>query len=171
MIERLSISDAGSPSSGALFQTTFATNVFGVVAVTEAFLPLLRRSAMARIVNVSTMGSLSDQADPKSPYYRLVVPAYQSSKTALNSITPTPARSSTRTGRSPGSPHVPVPAAQRGGYRTTGRGNQDSGGRTCVGRGRAVFLPPVGIGSSSPRRDSRPRRVCRGGLGCSDGLR
>jgi len=55
---------------------------------TEAFLPLLRRSAMGRIVNVSTtMGSLNDQADPDSPYYQMIVPAYQASKAALNSVT------------------------------------------------------------------------------------
>lgn len=75
-------------ASPEMFQSTFATNVFGAVAVTEAFLPLLRRSPMGRIVNVSTtMGSLSDQADPDSPYYQMVVPAYQSSKAALNSVT------------------------------------------------------------------------------------
>lgn len=57
-----------------MFQTTFATNVFGVVAVTDAFLPLLQQSAMGRIVNVSTtMGSLTDQTDPNSPYYSLIV--------------------------------------------------------------------------------------------------
>ena len=33
------------------------------------------------------MGSLSDQSDPSSPYYEVVVPAYQSSKAALNGIT------------------------------------------------------------------------------------
>jgi NAD(P)-dependent dehydrogenase (short-subunit alcohol dehydrogenase family) len=71
-----------------LFEKTYATNVFGPVAVTEALLPLLRRSPAGRIVNVSTtMGSLSDQANPASPYYGLIVPAYQSSKAALNSIT------------------------------------------------------------------------------------
>lgn len=71
-----------------LFQPTFATNLFGTVAVTEAFLPLLRHSTAGRIVNVSTtMGSLNDQADPDSPYYGMVVPAYQSSKAALNSVT------------------------------------------------------------------------------------
>ncbi|KAA0023041.1 SDR family NAD(P)-dependent oxidoreductase [Antrihabitans cavernicola] len=70
------------------FRSTFETNVFGAVAVTEALLPLLRRSAMGRIVNVSsTMGSLGDQADPSSPYFQTIVPAYQSSKAALNSIT------------------------------------------------------------------------------------
>jgi NAD(P)-dependent dehydrogenase (short-subunit alcohol dehydrogenase family) len=41
-------------ASATMFVRTFETNVFGVVAVTEAFLPLLRRSALARIVNVST---------------------------------------------------------------------------------------------------------------------
>jgi NAD(P)-dependent dehydrogenase (short-subunit alcohol dehydrogenase family) len=71
-----------------LFQQTFSTNLFGAVAVTEAFLPLLRRSPMGRIVNVSsTMGSLSDQANPDSQYYPLILPAYQSSKAALNSVT------------------------------------------------------------------------------------
>jgi NAD(P)-dependent dehydrogenase (short-subunit alcohol dehydrogenase family) len=75
-------------ASAEMFVRTFETNVFGVVAVTEAFLPLLRRSAMARIVNVSTtMGSLADQADPESPWAQLAVPAYRASKAALNSIT------------------------------------------------------------------------------------
>ncbi|WP_406247523.1 SDR family NAD(P)-dependent oxidoreductase [Microbacterium sp. M] len=67
---------------------TFETNVFGVASVTEQFLPLLRRSEGARIVNVSsTMGSLSDQSDPESPFYASVVPAYQASKAAVNSLT------------------------------------------------------------------------------------
>lgn len=71
-----------------LFRATFDTNLFGAVAVTEAFLPLLRNSPAGRIVNVSTtMGSLNDQANPDSPYYSMVVPAYQSSKAALNSVT------------------------------------------------------------------------------------
>jgi NAD(P)-dependent dehydrogenase (short-subunit alcohol dehydrogenase family) len=72
----------------SMFPKTFSTNLFGVVAVTEAFLPLLRRSVRARIVNVSsTMGSLTDQADPTSPYYSTIMPAYQASKAALNSVT------------------------------------------------------------------------------------
>lgn len=71
-----------------MFRTTYETNVLGAVAVLEAFLPLLRKSEAARIVNVtSTMGSLTDQTDPESPYYGTVVPAYQSSKAALNSVT------------------------------------------------------------------------------------
>lgn len=75
-------------ASVELFEQTFRTNLFGPVAVTEAFLPLLRAAKAARIVNVSTtMGSLAAQANPESPYYSMVVPAYQSSKAALNSIT------------------------------------------------------------------------------------
>lgn len=72
----------------AMFEQTHATNVLGPVAVIEAFLPLLRRSAAGRIVNVSsTVGSLAHQTDPASPWHAMVVPAYQSSKAALNAIT------------------------------------------------------------------------------------
>jgi NAD(P)-dependent dehydrogenase (short-subunit alcohol dehydrogenase family) len=75
-------------ASVAMFERTFRTNVFGAVAVTEAFLPLLRRSDAGRIVNVSsTMGSLNEQGNPASPYYQMIVPAYRSSKAALNSVT------------------------------------------------------------------------------------
>jgi NAD(P)-dependent dehydrogenase (short-subunit alcohol dehydrogenase family) len=71
-----------------IFRETFATNLFGVVATTEAFLPLLLAAPAGRIVNVSTtVASLTDQSDPSSSYYGLVVPAYQASKAALNSIT------------------------------------------------------------------------------------
>ena len=71
-----------------MFRTTFDTNLFGAVNVLEAFLPLLRRSPAGRIVNVTTtMGSLTDQTDPTSPYYGTVAPAYQASKAALNNVT------------------------------------------------------------------------------------
>jgi NAD(P)-dependent dehydrogenase (short-subunit alcohol dehydrogenase family) len=80
--------DADLPLDLDLFRETFETNVFGAVSVTKAFLPLLRKSASGRIVNISsTMGSLTDQSDPSSPYYGLVVPAYQMSKAALNGLT------------------------------------------------------------------------------------
>ena len=70
------------------FRETFEVNLFGAVNVTQGFLPLLRRSEAGRIVNVSsTMGSLADQGDPESPYFGVVVPAYQGSKAALNGLT------------------------------------------------------------------------------------
>ena len=76
------------PLDAAMFRETFETNLFGAVAVTQALLPMLRAAQAGRIVNVSsTMGSLSDQANPESPYYGLLVPAYQASKAALNSVT------------------------------------------------------------------------------------
>jgi NAD(P)-dependent dehydrogenase (short-subunit alcohol dehydrogenase family) len=79
---------APSEFSLSRLQETYATNVFAVVAVTNAFLPLLRRSTSARIVNQSSaMGSLTLAADPASPYAALILLAYNSSKAALNSIT------------------------------------------------------------------------------------
>ena len=72
----------------ALFRHTLDTNLLGAVATLEHFLPLLRESTGGRVVNVSsTMGSLTDQSDPRSPYYDAVLPAYQASKAALNSLT------------------------------------------------------------------------------------
>jgi NAD(P)-dependent dehydrogenase (short-subunit alcohol dehydrogenase family) len=80
--------DAEQPLDIELFRRTFDTNVFGAVAVAQAFLPLLRASEAGRIVNVSSrMGSLADQLDPTSPYASMVVPAYQTSKAALNGLT------------------------------------------------------------------------------------
>lgn len=79
---------ATQPLDLNLFTRTLNTNVLGAVAVTQAFLPLLTASRSGRIVNVSsTMGSLSDQLNPGSPYYGMVVPAYQTSKAALNGLT------------------------------------------------------------------------------------
>jgi short subunit dehydrogenase len=62
--------------------------VFGVVAVTNAFLPALRRSARPRIVNISSgTGSLTWATDPQSRHWSGRYAAYRSSKTALNAVT------------------------------------------------------------------------------------
>jgi NAD(P)-dependent dehydrogenase (short-subunit alcohol dehydrogenase family) len=73
----------------AALQATYATNVFGVFAVTQAMLPLLRRSEAGRIVNLSSsVGSLSLNSDEGSQYAQLPpLLAYCSSKTAVNAIT------------------------------------------------------------------------------------
>ncbi|MGO8694104.1 MAG: SDR family oxidoreductase [Rectinemataceae bacterium] len=77
-----------SETSVQTVRETFETNVFGVVAVTNAMLPLLRKSTAGRVVNLSsTMGSLAFAADPNSQYSKLMLLAYNSSKAALNSIT------------------------------------------------------------------------------------
>ncbi len=79
------------PSELALeaLRETFATNVFGVFAVTKAMLPLLRRSEAGRIVNLSSeMGSLGITSDPTSFAAHLPPTlAYNASKTALNALT------------------------------------------------------------------------------------
>jgi NAD(P)-dependent dehydrogenase (short-subunit alcohol dehydrogenase family) len=69
------------------FRRIYETNVFGVVAVTNAFLPALRRSAHPRIVNISSgTGSLTWATGPQFPH-RGSYAAYRSSKTALNALT------------------------------------------------------------------------------------
>jgi NAD(P)-dependent dehydrogenase (short-subunit alcohol dehydrogenase family) len=67
----------------------FETNVFGVITVTAAMLPLLVRSPAARIVNVSSgLGSLARMTDPEDYFTtRPPLAAYVPSKTALNSLT------------------------------------------------------------------------------------
>ena len=77
-----------SEQSLATGRETFDTNVFGVVATTQAFLPLLKLAPAARIVNVSSLlGSMAANADPASPIYDFKVPAYNVSKSAVNAWT------------------------------------------------------------------------------------
>ena len=69
------------------WRTTFDTNVFGLIATTQAFLPLLRKSAAGRIVNLSSvLGSNTLHSDPQSPIYDFKVPAYNVSKSAVNFV-------------------------------------------------------------------------------------
>ncbi len=69
-------------------RATFDTNFFAVVALTQALLPLIRKSPAGRIVNVSSiLGSITFHATPKSPIYDAKLLAYDSSKAALNSFT------------------------------------------------------------------------------------
>jgi NAD(P)-dependent dehydrogenase (short-subunit alcohol dehydrogenase family) len=80
----------GRPSETTLgtLRAVYETNVFGVVAVTNAMLPLLRRATAARIVNVSSeVGSVTSMTDPGSPLYPMASVPYPSSKTALNMVT------------------------------------------------------------------------------------
>jgi NAD(P)-dependent dehydrogenase (short-subunit alcohol dehydrogenase family) len=71
-----------------LWRRTFDTNLFGVVATTNAFLPLIRKSQKGRIVNVSSiLGSMAANVDPQSTFYNFKIPAYNISKSALNAWT------------------------------------------------------------------------------------
>ncbi|HEX3923035.1 MAG TPA: SDR family oxidoreductase [Streptosporangiaceae bacterium] len=80
----------GLPSEVPLDQMreVYETNVFGVVGVTNAMLPLLRRSGAGRIVNMSSgLGSLTWNSDPGSEFGTYNLITYQSSKTSLNAVT------------------------------------------------------------------------------------
>jgi NAD(P)-dependent dehydrogenase (short-subunit alcohol dehydrogenase family) len=80
----------GLPSQTTLatLRAVYETNVFGVVAVTNAMLPLLRRAPAARIVNVSSeVGSITSMTDPDGPMAAMASVPYPSSKTALNMVT------------------------------------------------------------------------------------
>jgi NAD(P)-dependent dehydrogenase (short-subunit alcohol dehydrogenase family) len=81
---RRAVSDIGPDD----LRLVFETNVFGIVRVTRAFLPLLERSAHPVIVNVSSgMGSLSVTTDPSRLESTLVSLAYPASKSAVNMLT------------------------------------------------------------------------------------
>ena len=65
-----------------------ATNVLGIVRVTQAFLPLLERSPNPVVVNVSSgMGSFAVTTDPDRLESRLVGLAYPASKSAVTMLT------------------------------------------------------------------------------------
>jgi NAD(P)-dependent dehydrogenase (short-subunit alcohol dehydrogenase family) len=64
------------------------TNFFGTLSVTQAMLPLLRKSSAARIVNVSSgLGSLQWNADPNWEYAPVKLLGYNASKAAINMLT------------------------------------------------------------------------------------
>jgi NAD(P)-dependent dehydrogenase (short-subunit alcohol dehydrogenase family) len=76
------------------FRRVYETNVFGVVAVTNAFLPVLRLSARPRIVNISSgtasLAASTGQAEGIIAFSSRpsgALGAYRSSKTALNELT------------------------------------------------------------------------------------
>src|SRR5580658_1632860 len=78
------------PSNVSLneMRAVWDTNVFGVLAVTQAMLPLLREAPAARIVNVSSsVGSLTRTSDPAATWRPIFGPVYPASKTALNAMT------------------------------------------------------------------------------------
>jgi NAD(P)-dependent dehydrogenase (short-subunit alcohol dehydrogenase family) len=66
----------------------FDTNFFGVINMTQAFLPALKKSDEPRIVNVTSgLGSLTLHSDPNWKYYQVKSAAYGPSKSALNAYT------------------------------------------------------------------------------------
>ncbi|MBX9459158.1 MAG: SDR family oxidoreductase [Rhizobium sp.] len=92
LVNNAGIVDAlDGPPSAALPEAVrriFDVNFVGTLAVTQAMLPLLRRSSAGRIVNLSSsLGSLTVNGDPSSPYYAARLIGYNASKAALNMLT------------------------------------------------------------------------------------
>ncbi|WP_207477266.1 SDR family oxidoreductase [Arenibaculum pallidiluteum] len=84
------LAEANRPSIVPLddMREVWDTNVFGVLAVYQAMVPILRETPNSRIVNVSSgMGSLTLNSDPNFPLRSLFDATYSASKTALNALT------------------------------------------------------------------------------------
>jgi NAD(P)-dependent dehydrogenase (short-subunit alcohol dehydrogenase family) len=83
-----SLPQAALGAGVAMFQEVFATNLFGVVQVTQAFIDLLRRAPQPRIVNVGSSGaSLTLSSDPSWKYFHHKGAVYPASKAALHMYT------------------------------------------------------------------------------------
>ncbi|MCX4694770.1 SDR family NAD(P)-dependent oxidoreductase [Streptomyces sp. NBC_01408] len=91
LVNNAGIGGAGKPVgevTGADMRTTYDTNVFGVVRVTHAFLPLLEAGDAPVVVNVgSGLGSPAATADPSRIEFHVALLDYNSSKTALVMVT------------------------------------------------------------------------------------
>ncbi|WP_263163969.1 SDR family oxidoreductase [Streptomyces sp. SCSIO ZS0520] len=132
----------GPPSEvgGEDMREVFETNVFGVVTVTNAMLPLLRRSPAGRIVNLSSdAGSLTLNADEQSPFRGYNLMTYQSSKTALNALTVAYAKELRGTGIKVNSANPGFTATDINGHR--GHRTVEEGARIAV---RLATLGPDG---------------------------
>lgn len=74
--------------SADVLRSAFETNVIGLVGVTNAVLPLLRKATDARIVNLSTaLASFTAVGDPESQMSQILTLGYNSSKAAVNMVT------------------------------------------------------------------------------------
>lgn len=87
-LSELAASNTPSVASLDEVRAVFETNVFGVIAVTQAMLPLLREAPAGRVVNLgSDSGSLTLNSDPSYEHRNVFGAAYSPSKTALHAIT------------------------------------------------------------------------------------
>ena len=124
----------------------YETNVVGVVAVTNAMLPLLRRSAAGRIVNMSSdAGSLALNTEPDSAFKNYHQLAYQSSKAALNFLTVAYAKELRDTA-------IKVNSANPGFVATDINGHR---GHRTVGQGAAVAVRLATLGPDGPTGTSQ----------------
>lgn len=126
--------------------TVFEVNVVGIVRVTHAFLPLLRKSAHPVIVNVSSgMGSFGLTHDPERAEGRAVAPLYTASKAAVTMLTTQYARSW---------PDVKVNAVDPGYTATDFNGHS---GPQTVTEGTDAIVELATIGTDGPTGAFRDR--------------
>ncbi|MCP2339868.1 SDR family NAD(P)-dependent oxidoreductase [Actinomadura rupiterrae] len=135
------------------FRRVFETNVFGVVAVTNAFLPVLRRSARPRVVNVSSgTGSLEWSTDGHFPQ-RGSYAAYRSSKTALNALTVHYAHSLASDGVKV---NALAPGLRRTGLNATAAASGDDPAEAAEAAVRLALLPDDGPSGTFTSWDGTP---------------
>ncbi|MGW7169483.1 SDR family NAD(P)-dependent oxidoreductase [Streptomyces sp. NPDC054884] len=135
--EKLTAADAGE---------VFGVNVLGIVRVTHAFLPLLRKSANPVIVNVSSgMGSFTATHDPGRVEGRAVAPLYTASKAAVTMLTTQYAKAW---------PDVKVNAADPGYTATDFNGHS---GPQTVTEGTDAIVELATIGADGPTGTLRDR--------------
>jgi NAD(P)-dependent dehydrogenase (short-subunit alcohol dehydrogenase family) len=120
-------------------QEVFATNVFGTVRVTHAFLPLLGRSASPVIVNMSSgLASLTRIGDPDSPTHFYPGVAYPASKAAVNMVTVQFAKAF---------PTMRINAVEPGFTKTDLNGNT---GTQTVEQGAGIIVRMAQVGHDGP---------------------
>lgn len=135
--------EAPSDTSAREMRHVFDTNVFGVVSVINAMLPLLVRSGKGRIVNVAShLGSLTLMNDPDSPAAQVNLMAYQASKAALNAITIAYAKQFQGTTLSIHSANPGMVATDLNGHR--GKLTPAEGARVVVALATRSLLAPSG---------------------------
>jgi NAD(P)-dependent dehydrogenase (short-subunit alcohol dehydrogenase family) len=135
--DQITAADAGA---------VFEVNVVGIVRVTHAFLPLLRKSASPVIVNVSSgMGSFAATHDAERVESRVVSPLYTSSKAAVTMLTTQYAKAL---------PDVKVNAADPGYTATDFNGHS---GPQTVTEGTDAIVELATIGADGPTGTFRDR--------------
>jgi len=88
LVEPLVGGNNSSTVTTEVLKKTFQTNLFAVIELTQALLPLIKKSPAGRIVNLSSiLASLTLHSMPNSPIDPAKAFAYNASKTALNAYT------------------------------------------------------------------------------------
>jgi NAD(P)-dependent dehydrogenase (short-subunit alcohol dehydrogenase family) len=126
-------------TTAELMRRTFETNVFGMVRVLHAFVPLLRRSATPVVVNVSSgLASLTRVANPNNRAYAYPGVAYPASKAAVNMITVQYAKAF---------PNMRINAVEPGFTKTDL--NQNAGAQT-VAQGAEIIVRMARVAADGP---------------------